>query len=363
MKICIVISTISSGGAERNACLLANHFSKKNNVEIFTYQKTKKSFYNLSRRISVKNLNLLVKNENFIFRFINFFKRLFIIYRNLKKEKPEVLISFLETTNITVLIASMFINEIKLKIVSDRNNPKYSEKKKILYLLKSIFYRFSNFLVLQTKKIKENYKFIESSKIKIIPNTLSKNIFIKKKNDVIKDLKIISVGRLEYQKGYKILLQALCILVKKKIKFKCDIFGQGSERKYIQNYININKLNKYVKLKGVTRDILKMYKNYNLYILSSFFEGCPNSLLEAQSSGLTCISSNCDYGPSEIIINNENGLLFKNGDATDLSKKILFLIKNKKKFKIFSNNSKKKFEIEQYNRDKIKKWEELIKIK
>ena len=85
MKICIVISTISSGGAERNACLLANHFSKANDVVLFTYQKSKKNFYNFSSNIKIKNLNLLITSTNFFYKIINFIKRLYVIYSHLKK--------------------------------------------------------------------------------------------------------------------------------------------------------------------------------------------------------------------------------------------------------------------------------------
>ncbi len=363
MKICIVISTISSGGAERNACLLANHFSKDNDVVLFTYQKSNKNFYNFSSNIKIKNLNLLTTSNNFIFKFVNFIKRLYVIYSNLKKQKPDVLLSFLETTNITVIIASLFVKNIKLKIISDRNNPNHSENKVFLYLLKFFFYRFTNYLVLQSNKIKENYKFLKKSKIKIISNTLSSNIKKKGKYIISKKLKIISVGRLETQKGYDILLKSLNLLKKKNINFSCDIYGVGSKKKSLLKNIEYYDLKKQVFLKGVTKKILKIYKNYDLYILSSIFEGYPNSLLEALSSGVACISSNCNYGPSEIIKNKFNGLLFKNKDSEDLSRKIFFLIKKKNKFKYFSKNSKKKFEFKKYNKDKILKWENLIKIK
>ena len=124
MKICLAISTLSSGGAERNACLLANYLVKDNSVSFLIFQKSKKCFYKLDKNIKINNLNLLSVNKNIFFKIINFIKRIIVIVQFLKKNKPDTIISFLETMNITILISSIFVKGIKIKIISDRNNPK-----------------------------------------------------------------------------------------------------------------------------------------------------------------------------------------------------------------------------------------------
>jgi GalNAc-alpha-(1->4)-GalNAc-alpha-(1->3)-diNAcBac-PP-undecaprenol alpha-1,4-N-acetyl-D-galactosaminyltransferase len=96
--------------------------------------------------------------------------------------------------------------------------------------------------------------------------------------------------------------------------------------------------------------------------LSSKFEGFPNSLLEALSSGLACISSDCDYGPKEIIKNRKNGILFKNNNYLDLYKKLKYLISNKKVICLYGNQAKVDFRCEKYNEDKLIKWKNIIKI-
>ncbi len=363
MKICIVISTLLAGGAERNACMLANYLAKNNNVKLLTYQKSKKSFYSTSKKINITGLDLLRETNSFLLKILNLLKRIYVIRKNLIKEKPDILISFLETTNITVLISSLFLSHIKLRIISDRNNPNFTENNLLIFLLKKIFYKSADFLVLQTDKIKENYKFIKKDKIKIIPNIISNIKHIKKKVKLNKNLNILSVGRLESQKGYDILIEALNLLKKDKVKFKCNIYGAGSEKDKLINEIKNKKLSKNIKLMGINKNIVKIYKNYDLYILSSKFEGFPNSLIEALSVGLACISSNCSYGPNEIIRNKKNGLLFKNNNYFDLHRKIKYLLKNKKYFVIFNRNARKDYKYETFNKDKFLKWEKIIKIK
>ena len=362
MKICLAISTLSSGGAERNACLLANFLSKENSVSILTFQKNKNCFYNLSKKVKILNLNLLNDNQNFLFKICNFVKRVYLINLSLRKYKPEILISFLETMNITVLISSLFIKNIKIKIISDRNNPEKSERPILNLVLKIIFYRFCNYLVLQTRGITKMYKFLNKSKIKIIQNTISENIRFKNIRRLNKKLKFISVGRLEKQKGYDVLIKALYLLKKKKINFECDIYGIGSQQKIIKKMINQYALNNHVFLKGVSNNILQLYRKYDLYILSSRFEGFPNSLLEALTAKVVSVSSNCNFGPTEIISNNHTGIIFKKNNPKDLCEKVYKIITNKKKYFFISNNLEKKFNLKKYNNEKFKKWKKLTQI-
>ena len=68
--------------------------------------------------------------------------------------------------------------------------------------------------------------------------------------------------------------------------------------------------------------------NSTCYVLSSISEGMPNSLMEAMASGIPSISTNCNYGPSELIINGKNGLLVDVGDFKGLAKAIKSIISN-----------------------------------
>ncbi len=363
MKICFFISTLSSGGAERNISLLANHFSKKNEVSIFTLEKKKsKSFYKISKNSKLVKLGLLKKSENFFSSIINFFQRIIIIRKQLIKENAEILISFLETMNITVLIASLGLKNIRLKIISDRNNPKKSDKFFLIFFLKYIFYRTCDYLILQTKGIVVNYKFLDKNKIKIISNCISENLIVKKKFKKKNKIKILCVGRLEPQKDYLTLLKSLHAVKKKNIQFQCDIFGKGSQKHKIINLINKLNLKNKVFLKGVSNKLYKLYKKYDLYILSSKFEGYPNTLLEAVSCRIPSISSDCEYGPNEIIKNNKNGLIFKKENSDDLAKKILiFKNCNSALIKKFTVYNKKKFCSKKLNFKIMSSWENLLK--
>ena len=58
----------------------------------------------------------------------------------------------------------------------------------------------------------------------------------------------------------------------------------------------------------------KEYGKYDLYLLTSDYEGMPNSLMEAMGAGLPCIATDCPTGPSELIEDGKSGFLVPVGD-------------------------------------------------
>ena len=84
---------------------------------------------------------------------------------------------------------------------------------------------------------------------------------------------------------------------------------------------------------GYKKNAHEYLKSFDLFILSSRYEGLPNILIESQVAGTPIISSDCPSGPKEILLNGKLGILYKTGDHIDLYKKILIFIKDKKKYK------------------------------
>lgn len=112
------------------------------------------------------------------------------------------------------------------------------------------------------------------------------NAVLKKQNEDI--FKIVTVGALRKQKNHKYLLEALRHLDHKKIQL--DIYGEGPLRNRLQTSINKNQLN--VNLKGEVKNIEKILPQYNLYVMSSTFEGFSLSVLEAMAMQMPLLLSN-----------------------------------------------------------------------
>ena len=163
-------------------------------------------------------------------------------------------------------------------------------------------------------------------------------------------LNILSVGRLVVQKNQITILKALN-LIKNKKKFRFCLVGKGDEYNNLKIFINENKLNDQIKIINFKKNIYPYYHKADLFILSSLYEGLPNTLIEALTLGVPIISSDCKTGPQEIL-NKKHGVLFKIKDYKTLSRLIL---KSKKKTKVrYVNDMRFDFN------HNLKKYENLI---
>ena len=151
--------------------------------------------------------------------------------------------------------------------------------------------------------------------------------FPKKKINIKKNKNIIlNVGRLEIQKDQITILKA----IKNINNVFLIIIGYGSQKNILIDYIKKNNLgNKVTILEKISNPYPYFIKS-KLFVLSSLYEGFPNVLTEALMFNLPVISSNCNSGPSEILLQKRGVQIFNKSDSSDLEKKIKAFFKNKK---------------------------------
>ena len=162
--------------------------------------------------------------------------------------------------------------------------------------------------------------------------------------------KIISVGRLSYQKNFDRLLDIANQVLSQHSEWTWDIYGDGEERNNLNKKIIDLGLQESVFLKGQVENLYELYKDYAFFVMTSRYEGFPMVLLEAASCGLPMVSFDIETGPNEIIENGSNGYLINPLSDSDMIDAISSLIENSELRTSMSNNSRKtaeKFSIEQ----------------
>ena len=120
------------------------------------------------------------------------------------------------------------------------------------------------------------------------------------------DILIGGVGRLDRQKGFATLIEAMSRL--KSAPLRCAILGDGPERPHLEALIRRHHLERSVWLLGEKGEIPSWLSAFDLYCLPSLWEGLPNSLLEAMALGLPVVASGVD-GVPEAVASGKNGLL------------------------------------------------------
>lgn len=138
--------------------------------------------------------------------------------------------------------------------------------------------------------------------------------------------KIISVGRLSYQKNFSLLIDVAADVLPKYPEWSWDIYGRGEEYTELQEKIKINGLEGRVNLMGQVNNLYERYGDYAFQVMTSRYEGFPMSLIEGASNRLPLISFDIATGPNEIIEGGINGFLVEAENVEMMKEKVEKLI-------------------------------------
>jgi glycosyltransferase involved in cell wall biosynthesis len=137
---------------------------------------------------------------------------------------------------------------------------------------------------------------------------------------------LVACGRLTEQKGYPYLLSALALVRKQVPNATLWILGQGPDRPEMEQQIADLSLGQSVRLLGFRDNPFRYMAAADLFVLSSIFEGFGNVVAEAMACGTAVVSTDCPYGPSEIITDGLSGLLVPIRDPESLAEAIIKLL-------------------------------------
>lgn len=362
MKICFGLGDFTAkGGIEKVTINLANSLSEEEyKISILSLNSERKiGTYKIEDSVELINMN---NKRNFhnrkkgIIGYLSDF--LFLITNVLKIRKiiKEKKINYIIGTDIKLTflfyIACCFSDT---KIIA-MEHFSYETPNNILKKIRKIFYKKLYKVVILTNEDINKYKKIKlKDKLKVIPNIVEyKNVT--KSN--LSHKRIIAVGRLTYQKGFDMLIEAWKPLDNICKGWMLDIFGEGEEKAKLQKKINKYKL-KNIKINNFTKNIGIEYEKSSFYIMTSRFEGLPTVLIEALSYGLPIISFECPTGPKTIILNNKNGELVENGNINEMTKIILKFMENENLLKIYSSHTK--LSLDKFSKKEvIKLWKEIL---
>jgi len=206
---------------------------------------------------------------------------------------------------------------------------------------------------------------VSKEKIAVIPNAVDINYTKRYVNkDKMKEVAsryllegkkvvAISVGRLERNKGFDLVVRALADLKKKlRINWAWVLVGDGSERERLRRMVEKESLSSNVVMTGqVSDEVLEnLFSLSHLFIQPSLYEGSSIATLEAMAHGLAILGSAVGGIPDKIVPE-ENGYLLRPGDISDLKEKLAFLLPNKDKLRKMGSRSLQL--VERFSWDKI----------
>ncbi len=303
MKVGFIIGTLNFSGAEKIARHLINslHNDYSHDIGIILFSN---EYY---EEFSYANQFTVVPKGNAFSRVL---KRQNQVRAIVEKEKFDVVVSFGVKFNLDVMEA---LRNSKIPVIlCERNDPYSDPHRKVLRLRRRLIYKKAAGFVFQTEKIAEFFGEKIRKRAVVIPNFIENKY---EKADIENaENNIVFTGRLgEIQKNISMLLRAFNRFSKDN-DYKLYIVGDGPDGDTYKKYVNDNNLSDRVIFTG-KQNVLPYLQKAKIYAFPSYYEGMPNSLIEAMAVGLPCVATDCSGGGAAALIENgKNGILIPSND-------------------------------------------------
>lgn len=323
-RLVIFIHSMGGGGAERVAANLANYWAQKGwEITVVTLASQSVDFYTLHPAVKRIALNLASESRSLGTALWQNVRRVIALRQTLRQIRPDVALGMMTTANVLLALAVFGLGIPA--IGSERIHPPQAPLSPLWERLRRQTYGRLQAVAVLTRETGQWLKeHTNATRIAVIPNPipwpLPAHEPIVKPDSVCRPGRkvLLAVGRLEVQKGFDWLIDAFSALATKYPEWDLVILGEGSLRATLEKQVQTSGLARRVFLPGRVGNVGDWYERANLYVMSSRFEGFPNSLGEAMAYGLPAVSFDCETGPRDIIRHETDGLLVPAGDTQGL---------------------------------------------
>lgn len=322
-RLTLVIPSLDCGGAERvmvsisGALALAGH-----DVSLLTTDPRIPDFF--SKPVGVKRLCLPTDTVTSC-RWHNLpcqLERLQRWREAILREQPDLVISFLDTTNVATVMA---LSGSAVPVVAvEHNDPRLHPIGWRWEVLRRLSYPRAATVVMLTETTRK-WALSLWPRWKVwkrpIPNPIAPPIanLSPKRPAYFGPHNLVGMGQLAHRKGFDLLIVAFARLACKHPDWHLTLFGEGSERVELERMATAAGLSGRIHLPGRVQNPEQVLPTADLFVLPSRYEGFPMVLTEAMVAGLPVISFECSSGPGEIVRNGVDGLLVPHGDVDNLT--------------------------------------------
>lgn len=320
MNICFVINTLDVGGAAKMLKFVSNTMqSAGHKVEVVSLFKSQQKQDGLNDSILLHNLQ--VPSAGMSGR-IDAVKRLrFFLSRH---RGYNIICSFISDVAFTTRLATLGMKDVKV-VSAERGDP---------YTLKfpwSLFtkwtYRYSDYCFFQLPNARDFYGRKTREHSFVIPNVFIPQELLEPHTGA-RNKTIVSAGRFAQEKRFEVLIEAFSIVKAKHPEYSLTIYGEGSYLEIYKQLVSSLGLSD-VSFPGYVNNVAKAIQHDGIFVLSSLYEGIPNSLIEALSVGIPCVSTDCTPGgPRYLTKNGTTGIIVPVNDVCAMANAILRIIES-----------------------------------
>lgn len=319
-KIMFVIDILDYGGAPKMLTEIANNLFL-DGFEVFVYGYAN-DFYHYKFVDGVEYIPGRQLSKNY---YLRHFLKIFQVRKTIRAVSPDVVISFMPNPNVISIVGTWF-KKIPV-IISERGDP--AIYKGIIPKIKYFFYNYADALVCQTEGAKEFFNKRIQKKSVIIPNSVTmQRVEITPVNKRRKE--IAFVGRFQtVQKRQDLMVLAFKVIVKTHPDYKLVFYGDGDDQAIIKEMVKSERLLESVIFAGKVDDVKNAIRDARVFVLTSDYEGIPNTLVEAMCLGMPVVATDCTPGGARVLIKNYiNGILVPTGNVDSIVDAVNYMIEH-----------------------------------
>lgn len=327
MKLCMMISSLSSGGAERVATTLAGYWAEKGwEITIVTLSGTDRDFYAVAPNVKRIALHLAGESRGPVSGLWNNVGRVRALRRALLQEQPDIALGFMPASNILCGLACVGTGIVA--VGSEHNHPPMSPLGQPWASLRRLIYpRLAAVSALTEESAEWIRTHTGATKVPpVMPNPILYPIPAGSPAPNPADLKVqlggenylLAVGRLAKQKGFDRLLAAFARVHARQPGWRLVILGEGPLHAGLEKQRDELGMTEAVALPGAVGNIGDWYEACDAYVMTSLWEGFGNTLAEALAYGLPSVAVDCETGPRDIVRHEVDGLLVPQDDQDAL---------------------------------------------
>jgi glycosyltransferase involved in cell wall biosynthesis len=324
----VVLRAFEGGGAQRDMILLCNALADKGAcITILTLRPEGPLRSLLDRSIPVVE----VPGGQIRYAVLG-------LRRSLRDLRPAAVISSEASLNLCTLIAARTLPRRKRPkvVLREVGSPSFAERhdpyaqNRIAYRLLHRLYRYADRIVALTegarRDLRENFA-VPDELISVmltnavIPPVVAERLAQWDGETGREQGLIVCVGRLSPEKDQRTLIRAMA-LMPADLNWRLAIIGDGAQRSALETLVRELGLADRVAFAGQVADPFAFMMRARVAVCASIYEGLCNALIEALACGTPVVSTNCPYGPFEILQGGRFGTLTPVGDAQALAKAI-----------------------------------------
>ena len=343
MRVVYVIDSLASkGGAERILSEKMNYLAAHFGYEVYVitcYQNVAhdKNAYPLSENVTQINLNIPYYSQYHT----RYPMRLWVkhqIYRRLQREltdavkriDPDVLVGlgYFNADLVTSIRCRarkvVESHEARIFTMSDHGLSRSLLSRLFMrYYKRRYFHRVEQQAdVVVTLTSGDAQEWQRARRVEVIPNFTMMEV---PQPSTCESKQVIAVGRLEWQKGFDRLVEVWQKVEAAHPDWQLSIYGSGTLKNALLHQIQQLALHQ-VAIHDFTPSIAEAYSKSSIFVLSSRFEGFGLVLIEAMKAGLPCVTFDCPFGPSDVVVDGECGFVVVDGDIQQMADKLCLLM-------------------------------------